>query len=146
MVAKNWSLVIGLAFAAVVSKQAAARCEPVAGQVVTQFVPCQVGIVCTEGTLEGSGLSGTTSFIATTLRPRGATLHFGGLFTVTEPGGTLTFETTGVLNAVTGRFTQTFTPIEGTGTLEGATGQLVSVGVSTFSGFSGDVHGAICRQ
>ncbi len=127
---------------------AAATCSPVSGSVVTTYVPqnCTSPYgVCTTGTLDAGSLSGTTSFVATSLTQQGVVTIFSGLYTVTTSTGTATFDTTGVLNNVTGRYTETFRLVSGTGSFEGASGNLFSTGFATATGFEGTLTGALCE-
>ena len=140
------ALVIALMAAASGLAHADSPCTPVSSTVVTNFVPCPSGIptVCTSGTVNGSGLSGETFFVLTDGDVRGVNTRFQGIFIVQTGEAMLTFTTIGILNSVTGRFAETFTLVSATGPYAGATGHLVSTGVSTATGFAGDVYGIIC--
>jgi hypothetical protein len=125
----------------------AATCEVAAGPVVTAFTLCPGGAgVCTEGRIAAGPLAGATSFQATSLEQAGRVTRFGGVFTVTTADGAITYETTGILNAVTGRYVQHFTAIAGTGAYEGVTSHLSSTGFATATGFTGGVEGTVCTR
>ena len=129
------------------ARAAPQQCTQLATTVSTRFItdPCDSPVgVCTIGRIAGGLLEGDTAFTATAVVVTGVVQHFEGIFVVTTDQGSITFFTFGSVNAVTGRFQESFKAESGTGAFAGAKGTLVSQGLVLATGFEGGLKGVIC--
>lgn len=115
--------------------------------------------LCTAGTLAGFP-GGTTRFVAlgiggaavgeasivTPPAEPGTTWSYRGDLVYTTPVGELRLEDVGVLDTVRGTYTEMQRVMSGTGSFDGATGDLFSYGHTTPAGdgFIGAVRGTVC--
>lgn len=146
----------------VVAQDTDTRCFDVFANIDARFATSgctsPVGL-CTAGTLAGFP-GGTTRFVALGLggapvgeasivtppAEPGSTWSYRGDLVYTTPLGELRLEDVGVLDTVRGTFTELQRVVGGTGTFDGATGDLFSYGHTTPAGdgFLGAVRGSVC--
>lgn len=138
-------------------------CFPVLGriQVAISAENCTSPVgLCTAGTFRSGYVSGTTRYRATGLggapvgeasivtppSEPGTTWSYAGELTISTRLGDLVLSDVGVLDTVSGTFTEINRPVSGTGALEGVTGQLFMSGNVTGggTGFDGQVTGRLC--
>jgi hypothetical protein len=124
-------------------------CKAVDTTIVTTFTPCApnespVGI-CTEGTIASGPLAGTTRFAVQTITGTDTGVMYTGVLTVTTRSGTVQIHDSGILDPVTGRFTELDQIVSGTGRFKHVTGLLVSQGMQTATGFEGTLTGELCH-
>jgi hypothetical protein len=126
------------------------QCAAIRTAIVTSYsqdpaCPSPVGI-CTVGSVASGDLAGTTQFTALTMTPGPAPnlVLYTGELSITTASGTVTLRDLGMLDSATGRYLEMQHVTSATGAYEGHDGILVSQGVSTASGFQGDLDGSIC--
>lgn len=132
------------------------HCRPIlaalSSQLTTTSCTSPFGL-CTTGEMRGD-LRGATSFTVLTLAASAglgdsepaSTLSYLGHFVLTTREGTLTVSDIGLLDNVTGAFTEIWRVTSGTGEHAGATGNLWLNGtVSATGAFDGTVTGQLCR-
>ena len=126
------------------------QCAEIRTAIVTSFwqdPACQSPVgVCTIGNVASGDLAGSTTFTALSMTPGPAPnlVLYTGELNITTGSGTITLRDMGLLDQSTGRYLETQHVISATGAYQGHDGILVSQGVSTASGFSGDLDGSIC--
>jgi hypothetical protein len=147
---------------AVAAQDSAQRCFEVFANIDARFATTgctsPVGL-CTAGTLAGFP-GGTTHFVALGLggapvgeasivtppAEPGSTWSYRGDLVYTTPVGELRLEDVGVLDTARGTYTELQRVTSGTGSFDGATGDLFSYGHTTPAGdgFVGAVRGSVC--
>lgn len=139
---------VGLDAGAVASGDA--RCRPVAGKLDEAQVDAPPGVFAAEGRLTG-GIHGTDRF---TMRfedlsdpiPGTTVSHFVGRSVITTRTGEIDTIVVGAFDTQSGRFSDLFTIVGGTGKWAGATGQLHLFGVFDLASGTGtsDYRGEVC--
>jgi hypothetical protein len=125
-------------------------CSAIRTAIVTNYwqdPACQSPVgVCTIGNVASGDLAGTTQFTALTMTagPAPNLVLYTGELAITTSSGTITLRDMGLLDSATGRYLEMQHVISATGAYEGHNGILVSQGLSTASGFQGDLDGSIC--
>ena len=125
------------------------QCKAVDTTIVTMFAPCApnespLGI-CTEGTVASGLLAGTTRFAVQTMTGTDNSVMYTGVLTITTKSGTVVIHDSGILNPMTGEFSEVEQVVSGTGRFKHLTGMLVSQGFETATGFSGTLVGTLCH-
>jgi hypothetical protein len=125
------------------------QCKAVDTTIVTTFTPCApnespLGI-CTEGTIASGLLAGSTRFAVQTMTGTDTSVMYTGVLTVTARSGTVQIRDSGILNPMTGAFSEIEQVVSGTGRFKHLTGMLVSQGIQTATGFSGTLVGTLCH-
>ena len=126
------------------------QCKTVDTTIVTTFTPCApnespfLGI-CTEGTIASGLLAGSTRFAVQMMTGTDTSVMYRGVLTVTTRSGTVEIRDHGILNPMTGAFSEIEQVVSGTGRFKHLTGTLVSQGFQTATGFSGTLVGTLCH-
>ena len=130
--------------------QSAAQCDAIQTAIVTSYsqdpgCTSPVG-VCTAGNTSVGDLVGSTRFTALTMGagPSPDVILYSGDLTITTNSGTLTLRDRGLLNSATGFYFEMQQIVSGTGAYAERTGILISQGMASQTGFSGQLTGAIC--
>jgi hypothetical protein len=125
------------------------QCKAVDTTIVTTFTTCAPNEspfgLCTEGTVASGLLAGTTRFAVQTMTGTDTSVMYTGVLTITTRSGTVQIRDSGVLNPLTGQFTEIEQVIGGTGRFKHLAGLLVSQGMQTATGFSGTLVGTLCH-
>ena len=127
-----------------------ARCRPVAGKLEERQVDAPPGVFAAEGRLTG-GIQGTDRF---TMRfddlsdpiPGTTVSQFVGRSVIETRTGEIDTIVVGAFDTQSGRFSDLFTIVGGTGDWDGATGQLHLYGVFDLGSGTGtsDYRGEVC--
>jgi len=138
----------------------ATECKQLHAQIIS--TPTSTGCtspvgLCTAGTIQGNqGLHGTTFYTMTSIAPGPSTapnpadtISFSGVLEVTTAGGTLISHDTGIFDPSTGTPTSGFfssfdTVTNGTGKIQGATGNFFIGGKTIEGKFVSEIRGEIC--
>ena len=103
--------------------------------------------VCTAGNVTSANLKGTTWFTALSSQPSSPSgvASYAGDLVITTADGTVTLRNSGLLNSSSGHYFEVEEVTSGTGAYLRATGQLVSQGIATATGFEGTLSGSFCE-
>ena len=125
------------------------QCKAVDTTIVTTFTQCAPNEspwgICTEGTISSGLLAGTTRFAVQTMTGTDTGVMYTGVLTITTRSGTVQIRDYGILNPITGQFSEIEQVIGGTGRFKHLSGMLVSQGIQTATGFSGTLVGTLCH-
>jgi len=125
------------------------QCKAVDTTIVTTFTPCAPNEgpfgICTDGTIPSGLLAGNTRFAVQTMTGTDTSVMYTGILTVTTRSGTVQIRDYGILNPMTGAFSEIEQVIGGTGRFKHLTGMVVSQGIQTATGFSGTLVGTLCH-